>query len=324
MKTKLIGFLVGAALAFAPWAAFAQSNTVVWSQIGTSASGAAQYAPASTTNPVPVTVQSGGGTEDVNLKQVNGTTVTEGAGTGAAGTQRVTTSTDSTIGTVTSVTAVTTLGTVTNPVGVKGADGSGIVSNANPLPISDAGGSITVDCTAATCAINNAQVNGVTLSTGAGAVGTGSQRVAVGQDTTTIAGSAPGTAASPSANVLSSVNVASAASTAGVAPVQSSAVETGHVIKASAGNLYDFNVSADATLAAAQWEVLIFNSTTVPASGAVTPVKCYIAPAGTTSVSGAFPTPMYLGTGISIAVSTAATCFTKTDSAHGFISANAQ
>jgi hypothetical protein len=116
----------------------------------------------------------------------------------------------------------------------------------------------------------------------------------------------------------------SSASTAGVAPAQSTSVETGHVIKNSAGNLYSFNVSADATLAAAQWEVLIFNSATVPASGAVTPVKCYIVPAGGTSVSGAFPTPLYLATGISIAVSTATTCFTKTDSAHGFISAYAQ
>ena len=42
--------------------------------------------------------------------------------------------------------------------------------------------------------VNLAQVNGVTVLTGAGAVGTGSARVAVGQDTSTIAGSAPGTA----------------------------------------------------------------------------------------------------------------------------------
>lgn len=172
--------------------------------------------------------------------------------------------------------------------------------------------------------VNIVQTGGVTQLRGAGAVGTGSERVAVGQDTTTIAGSAPGTAASPSANVLSSVNVASAASAAGVAPVQSASVETGHVIKSSAGNLYDFNVSADATLSAAAWAVMIFNSTTVPAAGAVTPVKCFLAPAGATSISGAFPTPLYLGTGISMAVSVGQTCFTKTDSAHGFISANAQ
>ena len=110
----------------------------------------------------------------------------------------------------------------------------------------------------------------------------------------------------------------------GIAPVVSTVVETGHVIKASAGNLYDFNVSADSTLSAVAWAVMIFNSATVPAAGAVTPVKCYLAPIGTTNISGAFPTPLYLATGISIAVSTGQTCFTKTDSAHGFISADAQ
>lgn len=49
---------------------------------------------------------------------------------------------------------------------------------------------------------NLAQVNGVTVLTGAGATGTGSQRITVAQDTTTIAGSAPGTAGTPSANVV--------------------------------------------------------------------------------------------------------------------------
>lgn len=200
-------------------------------------------------------------------------------------------------------------------------------AGANRQVTQDTGGKL---CTGATVTpggtqdVNVTKVNGNTALAGAGATGTGSLRTTTAQDTTTIAGAAPGTAAAPSANVLSSVNVASAASAAGVAPVQSSAVETGHVIKAGAGNLYDFNVSADATLAAAQWEVLIFNSTTVPAAGAVTPVKCYIMPAGSTSISAAFPTPLYLSTGISIAVSTATTCFTKTDSAHGFISAGAQ
>jgi hypothetical protein len=50
--------------------------------------------------------------------------------------------------------------------------------------------------------VNTAQVNGVTTLTGTGAVGTGAQRVAVGTDTATIAGSAPGTAGTPSANVI--------------------------------------------------------------------------------------------------------------------------
>lgn len=56
---------------------------------------------------------------------------------------------------------------------------------------------------------NTKQVNGVATSTGAGAVGTGSQRVAVGQDTTTIAGSAPGTAGTASANVVTVQGIAS-------------------------------------------------------------------------------------------------------------------
>ena len=57
--------------------------------------------------------------------------------------------------------------------------------------------------------LNTAQVNGVTTLAGAGAVGTGSQRIAVGQDTTTIAGSAPGTAGTASTNVLSVQGIAS-------------------------------------------------------------------------------------------------------------------
>lgn len=57
--------------------------------------------------------------------------------------------------------------------------------------------------------INTAQVNGVATSTGAGAVGTGSQRVTVGHDTTTIAGSSPGTAGTASANVVTVQGIAS-------------------------------------------------------------------------------------------------------------------
>jgi hypothetical protein len=62
---------------------------------------------------------------------------------------------------------------------------------------------------AANQSVNVAQINGVTVLAGAGTVGTGSQRVAVGQDTTTIAGSAPGTAGSPSSNVVSVQGVTS-------------------------------------------------------------------------------------------------------------------
>lgn len=57
--------------------------------------------------------------------------------------------------------------------------------------------------------VNTAQVNGVTVLTGTGAQGTGSQRVTVSTDTATIAGSAPGTAGSASTNVVTVQGVAS-------------------------------------------------------------------------------------------------------------------
>ena len=62
---------------------------------------------------------------------------------------------------------------------------------------------------AANQSVNLAQVNAVTTLTGAGATGTGAQRVTASQDTTTIAGSAPGTAGTPSAQVLSVQGVTS-------------------------------------------------------------------------------------------------------------------
>lgn len=57
--------------------------------------------------------------------------------------------------------------------------------------------------------VNVAQVNGVTTLAGTGAVGAGAQRIAVGTDTATIAGSAPGTAGTASANVLTVQGIAS-------------------------------------------------------------------------------------------------------------------
>lgn len=63
--------------------------------------------------------------------------------------------------------------------------------------------------------VNVAQVNGVTTSTGTGAVGTGTARVAVGTDTATVAGSVPGTAGSPSVFVGVSGAAASGATVVG-------------------------------------------------------------------------------------------------------------
>ena len=110
---------------------------------------------------------------------------------------------------------------------------------------------------------------------------------------------------------------------AGLAPVTSSSLEANHVIKASAGNLYSFEVSADSTLSSAAWWIMIYNATTAPADGTVTPSKCYAQVSGATSAAYAWPVPINFTTGIVVGVSTTG-CFTKTASSHAFISGDAQ
>jgi hypothetical protein len=97
----------------------------------------------------------------------------------------------------------------TNMVPWSATTNYGTAPSAIPVPAVNAAVTNTVTVIATDLSTNLAQVNGVTTLTGAGAVGTGSVRVAVGQDTTTIAGSAPGTAGSASANVLTVQGVAS-------------------------------------------------------------------------------------------------------------------
>jgi len=97
----------------------------------------------------------------------------------------------------------------TNGLYVNLLQGNAVVASGNPIFAQLTGGSATIGALTANQTINVAQVNGVTTLANAGAVGTGSQRVAVGQDATTIAGSAPGTAGSASANVISVQGIAS-------------------------------------------------------------------------------------------------------------------
>src|ERR1700679_4046915 len=89
-------------------------------------------------------------------------------------------------------------------------------------------------------------------------------------------------------------------------------------------NLYSFEVSADSTLAASAWWIMVWNLTALPSNGSgLTPFKCYAQAAGTVSASYALPTPVTLATGITIGVSTTG-CFQQTASIHAFISGDAQ
>jgi hypothetical protein len=98
----------------------------------------------------------------------------------------------------------TTLGTPIQSTGGTVTANAGTNLNTSALALESGGNLATLagGVTASVYQHNTKQVNGVTTLAGAGAVGTGAQRVAVGQDTTTIAGSAPGTAGSASTNVV--------------------------------------------------------------------------------------------------------------------------
>jgi len=105
------------------------------------------------------------------------------------------------------------------------------------------------------------------------------------------------------------------------APVVSGATEATHVMKVSAGSLLSLTTSIGAV---SGW-LMIFDATSAPADGAVTPKFCrYIksdATGGATSL--AWVNPLTFATGISVAFSSTG-CFTKTASATAFFSGQVQ
>lgn len=90
------------------------------------------------------------------------------------------------------------------------------------------------------------------------------------------------------------------------------------VLKASAGNLYGYNVVAGATAG----YLMIFNSTTAPADGAVTPLVC-VAVAANASVDRSFDIPRRFTTGITMVFSTTGP-FNKTVSNTAFLAGAVQ
>lgn len=110
------------------------------------------------------------------------------------------------------------------------------------------------------------------------------------------------------------VTTSTDAAGAAITPVVSSAAESGHVLKASAGSLYGLNV----TTGASAGYVLIFDATSAPSNGAVTPKKCYYVPSVST-LGASWDVPAAFATGITVVFSTTG-CFTKTASATAFFS----
>jgi hypothetical protein len=157
---------------------------------------------------------------------------------------------------------------------------------------------------------NIKQANGVTILMGAGATGTGSLRTTVAQDTTTIAGSAVGTAGTASANVVSvqgeasmtPVLVTNIPATSGGASHFSAIVAantTSVAVKASAGQLYGISAfNNSATIAYLKLYDASQGSTTC---GSGTPVERLMIPA-----SGGFVKEITQGDAFATAITYAA------------------
>lgn len=97
---------------------------------------------------------------------------------------------------------------------------------------------------------------------------------------------------------------------AGITPIVSASAENNHVLKNSAGNLYS---AYAANITATAGYLVILNSTTSPADGAITPLAvCNLPANGTCSINfNPGPAQVY-STGITAVVTSASTPFTKT------------
>lgn len=105
------------------------------------------------------------------------------------------------------------------------------------------------------------------------------------------------------------------------APVSSTATEGTHVLKGSAGNLFSLTV----TIGAVSGWAMVFDATTAPADGSVTPKYCrYIKSDGTGGATSlGWVDPLSFTTGISVAFSSTG-CFTKTASSTAFFTGQVQ
>lgn len=167
--------------------------------------------------------------------------------------------------------------------------------------------------------VNVTKWGGVSVLAGNGVTGAGSPRVTIAWDNTPfhiIVDSVTGTV-----TVTGGVNATvlpSSAAGAGIAPVVSTTTESCHVLKASAGNLY----SVSGYVSAAEF-IMIFDATSAPTDGAVTPkVFGYAAAAGPFSI--AYGTiPAVFATGITVCASSTGP-FTKTAASVAAFSGNVQ
>lgn len=180
----------------------------------------------------------------------------------------------------------------------------------------DANGAIAVAPKTATGAVGDATGNTVrTLSDRAGNVMSVGQYPLIFNGTTWDRYRAINGAITAGGGTAAVAFAPTSASTGAITPVVSAAAEGSHVLKASAGNLYSLVV----TSGAAAGYVMVFNATSAPADGAVTPAECVVVAANSTVSINFQGVPEAYATGITAVFSTTG-CFTKTISATAFFS----
>jgi len=200
-----------------------------------------------------------------------------------------------------------------------------VPSTDTPTPVTDSGGSLTIDTgTPGTFAITAPLPAGTNVLGAANVAGTAA--AATTATNPVVAGcvytaTSPAYATGQQANLRCNTNGAlitenypATGANYGVAPTVSGAVTAGFAAKSSSGNVYHLDVVAGATAL----YIMLLNATSVPADGAVTPLWC-MPIAANSGFHQTFNPPLYFFTGVTAVASTTG-CYNKTASATAFLS----
>lgn len=127
-----------------------------------------------------------------------------------------------------------------------------------------------------------------------------------------------GATAGTGIGVLATADVPVSSANAGIVPVQTGSLGSAATIKSGAGNLYSINCVSTS----ASGYLMLFDATSPPADGAVTPKRVFLM-AANSSIEYSWDIPIAFVTGMT-AVFSSTGPFTKTASATAFISGSAK